>query len=199
VYRIDVDGAGGLTSFDVRCDMTTEGGGWTTFQYRKDGNVEFYLPWASFAVGFGTATTDYWLGNDRLATMTSSGTSTLRVELTRASVPTPYYAEYSTFNVSGAADAYRLTVGGYTGNAGDSLGYHTGMQFTTYDSDHDAISTGNCAVIYHGAWWHNTCHMANLNGIYYVGGNHANFADGMDWDTLSGYYEGMVVTEMKVR
>ena len=31
------------------------------------------------------------------------------------------YAEYTTFQVAGEADKYRIVIGGYSGTAGDSL------------------------------------------------------------------------------
>ena len=43
-----------------------------------------------------------------------------------------------------------------------------GMQFSTFDADHD-LSSDNCAIAYHGAWWYNSCHASNLNGAYLGG------------------------------
>lgn len=36
---------------------------------------------------------------------------------------------------------------------GDSMLYHDGMFFTTYDNDNDNAS-GNCGSVYRGAWWY---------------------------------------------
>ena len=87
--------------------------------------------------------------------------------------------------------------------AGDSLaGVSTntklqGMQFTTYDADHDLLPTGNCAVNWRGAWWYNRCHAANLNGAY-LEGPHTTMADGIVWFTWTGYYYSLKFTEMKI-
>jgi len=69
-----------------------------------------------------------------------------------------YSAEYSTFSISDEAGNYRLTVAGYSGDAGDAmLGpananfIADGMMFSTPDQDHDTYSA-RCAVI--SGWWY---------------------------------------------
>ncbi|KVP17035.1 fibrinogen-related protein [Burkholderia ubonensis] len=193
IYRIAV---GGYAPFDVLCDMTTAGGGWTVFQNRYNGSVDFYRTWAEYANGFGSATTEYWLGNDRIAALTAGG-STLRIELARTNGETGY-AQYSSFMVSGASDFYRLSAAGYSGTVGDSFaGPQSGYQFSTKDADHD-IWPDNCAVAFKGAWWYQKCHSSNLNGAY-LNGPHASYADGMEWATWTGAYESMAKTSMKLR
>jgi hypothetical protein len=49
---------------------------------------------------------------------------------------------------------------------GDSLELHDGMKFSTYDQDNDEVGLSSCAKVYHGAWWYESCHNANLNGKY---------------------------------
>ena len=71
------------------------------------------------------------------------------------------------------------------------------MQFTTKDQDNDK-SGYNCAVKFKGAWWYNDCHWSNLNGQY-LGGSHASFADGINWNTFRGYYYSLKRAEMKIR
>ena len=196
VYRIDVDGAGPLAPVDVVCDMTTDGGGWTVFQRRVSGALDFYRTYAEYANGFGN-TVEYWMGNDRLAALTAAGAHELRVDLARTNGETAY-AKYASFKVNPASDGYRLSVGAFLGGpAGDSLSAQNGFKFSTWDVDQDTWSS-NCAVEFHGAWWYYDCHRSNLNGAY-LNGKHTTFADGVNWFAWTDYYESLARTEMKVR
>ena len=100
--------------------MTTDGGGWTVFQRRLDGSVDFYRAWESYKNGFGDLNSEFWLGNDNLHRLTASGDVMLRVDLEDFDGNITY-AKYTTFQVADEADKYRITIGGYNGTAGDSM------------------------------------------------------------------------------
>ena len=100
--------------------MTTDGGGWTVFQRRLDGSVDFYLDWASYKNGFGNLTGEFWLGNDNLHRLTAADDVMLRVDLEDFDNNTRY-AEYTIFKVADESDKYRLMIGEYSGTAGDSM------------------------------------------------------------------------------
>ena len=117
VYTINPDGG---SSIQVLCDMTTEGGGWTIFQKRLDGSVNFYRGWESYKNGFGSLSGEFWLGNDNIHRLTDSEDVILRVDLEDFEGNITY-AEYTTFRVADEADKYRLLIGGYKGTAGDSM------------------------------------------------------------------------------
>ena len=117
VHTINPDGG---KPMQVLCDMTTDGGGWTVFQRRLDGSVDFYLGWASYKNGFGNLNGEFWLGNDNLHRLTTADNVTLRVDLEDFDGNITY-AEYTTFKMANESDKYRLLVGGYKGTAGDSM------------------------------------------------------------------------------
>eukprot|EP00063_Salmo_salar_P041476 XP_014016311.1 PREDICTED: fibrinogen C domain-containing protein 1 isoform X2 [Salmo salar] len=52
--------------FQVFCDMTTDGGGWTVIQRREDGAVNFFRAWDAYRNGFGKITGEHWLGDSML-------------------------------------------------------------------------------------------------------------------------------------
>lgn len=71
------------------------------------------------------------------------------------------------------------------------------MKFSTMDRDQD-YNANSCVTTYKGAWWYNDCHVTNLNGLYH-NGNHASFADGVNWYEWKGHYQSLNTTEMKIR
>ena len=106
--------------FQVLCDMTTDGGGWTTFQRRMNGSVDFYVDWESYKKGFGNLKGEFWLGNDYLHRLTASASMVFRIDMEDYEGDRRF-AEYTTFAVADESDNYRVTIDGYRGSAGDSL------------------------------------------------------------------------------
>ncbi|KAL9967881.1 hypothetical protein ACROYT_G026184 [Oculina patagonica] len=191
LYSVNPDGKG---SFSVYCDMRTDGGGWTAFQRRQDGSVDFYRGWNDYKAGFGQLTAEFWLGNDKIHRLTASRPSSLRVELEDWSGGKSY-AKYGKFNIGDEQAQYRLEVGSYSGSAGDALAYHKNMAFSTKDRDNDRRSDDNCAAQFTGAWWYNDCIMSNLNGQYL--GNKRDHRGGV-WQYFN-YPLSLKFTEMKLR
>ena len=187
-------------AFEVYCDMETDSGGWTVFQRRKDGSEDFYRDWMDYARGFGNLTDEFWLGLRKIHRITSlsagAAGNELRVDLEDFEGNTAF-AKYMRFNVGSSSQQYALTVGSYSGMAGDSMGRHNGYKFTTKDIDNDGYSA-NCALLCKGGWWYDYCHNSNLNGLY-LGGDHSTEGDGVNWRYWKGYYYSLKSTEMKVR
>lgn len=193
-YTIYPDGSAPLR---VLCDMHTDGGGWIVFQRRWDGSVDFSQDWKSYKEGFGSRLTEFWLGNDNLHTLTSSGTWELRIDLHDFEA-TKYYAKYSSFKILGESEKYKLILGKYNGgNIGNSFSFHQNGLFSTKDQDNDKHG-GSCAQICKGGWWYVDCHNANLNGQYYLG-PHNITATGINWRLGRGYNYSYKVSEMKIR
>ncbi|XP_028413263.1 ficolin-1-like [Dendronephthya gigantea] len=194
VYTINPDGLG---SFEVRCDMNISkaGGGWTVFQRRQGGSQDFYRGWSDYKAGFGDLNGEFWLGLDKIHRLSKSGQNVLRVDLMDFN-GAERHAKYGTFSVADESDKYRLNIGNYSGDAGNSLGSHNQMQFTSKDSDNDE-SIRNCAITWRGAWWYKKCHSSNLNGLY-LGAGQIN-ATGISWYHWKKSHYSMKKTEMKIR
>ncbi|XP_053329822.1 ficolin-1-like isoform X1 [Spea bombifrons] len=193
-YTIYPDGTNPLK---VLCDMHTDEGGWIVFQRRWDGSVDFFRDWKSYKTGFGSRLNEFWLGNDNLHMLTSSGTWELRVDL-QDFENVKHFAKYASFKVLGESEKYKLLLGAFTeGNAGDSLTIHNDMFFSTKDQDND-IYPSNCAELFKGAWWYEKCHSSNLNGQY-LSGQHSSHADSINWSHGKGYKYSYKISEMKIR
>lgn len=196
VYEIHPFGA--PSAFHVYCDFDIDGGGWTVIQRRVDGSVDFERGWDDYKCGFGSLDSEFWLGNEKMSLMTAQRKYELRIELTGKG-SYPRHAKYSYFRIGDESTFYRLYLGTYSGNAGDSLDYHRGMSFTTRDADHDNHGAGNCVTDqgHSGAWWFQACDQSNLNGVYGVDTDQR--PGGIEWDGHPGGSNGLKFTEMKIR
>ena len=96
--------------------------------------------------GFGNIDSEYWLGLDNMYRLSSQMDYKLLVEL-EDWVGKKVYAEYSSFTLEPESQGYRLRLGAYQGNAGDSLSSNNGKQFTTLDRDKDTFSGGGCFLM----------------------------------------------------
>ena len=197
MYTID-PGCG--KPFSVWCDMKN-GEAWTVFQRRRDGLVDFYRGWREYENGFGDVKGEHWLGLKKINCLTGAKpVAQLRVDLSDFE-GRHKYAYYSHFSVGNPSTNYKLSVGGYSGTAGDSLTtgseIHNGRQFSTHDRDNDRASY-NCAVTFQGAWWYDSCHVSNLNGKYLSG---ASDNRGARWSTFNAAAPSYSLkwSEMKLR
>ena len=195
----------------VYCDQITDSGGWTVFQRRIEGSVDFFRDWEHYKQGFGNLQNEHWLGNENLFTLTLQGLyprgNELRIDMMNAKKITKS-VRYANFHITNAATKYTLHVNGYTGTLADALKYHNRHKFSTFDSDNDSLSTANCASTLFGGWRFKACHNNHLNGKYYSGGKMAVDIHNKNILAKSGihWYPGgfnrvsdsLIFTEMKV-
>ncbi|XP_030631854.1 fibrinogen beta chain [Chanos chanos] len=219
--------------YKVYCDQSTQNGGWLLIQNRLDGSVDFGRRWDDYKRGFGNIAYDggkghcnipgeYWLGNDRISQLTKSGPTEVLFEMedwTGAKVS----AKYQQFAVQTETTNYVMSVGGYSGTAGNTLlegaselsgenrtmTIHNGMMFSTYDRDNDKWTPGDptkqCSREDGGGWWYHRCHSANPNGRYYWGGAYNKYMakhgtdDGIVWMNWKGSWYSLKAISMKIR
>ncbi|XP_078578147.1 microfibril-associated glycoprotein 4-like [Branchiostoma floridae x Branchiostoma japonicum] len=190
----------GLTSpISVYCDQTTDGGGWTVIQRRFDGSIDFNRPWGDFKYGFGSANGEQWLGLENMYLLTNQDAYELYIQLEDWDNVVKY-AKYSSFSV-GSGSYYRLSVGGYSGTAGDGfylsggsshVNYLNGQAFSAREVDRDAYS-GFCAGgrnSYAGGWWYKACTRSALNGPYLRPSDRTSTSGyGIHWTAFGGSYK----------
>eukprot|EP00112_Aurelia_sp_Birch-Aquarium-sp1_P000185 Seg1014.3 transcript_id=Seg1014.3/GoldUCD/mRNA.D3Y31 product="Fibrinogen C domain-containing protein 1" protein_id=Seg1014.3/GoldUCD/D3Y31 len=195
IYFISPDGN---TTYEAYCDMTTNKGGWTLFQRRQDGSIDFYKTWNEYKNGFGNVAGEFWLGNNKIYELTKAQDTMLRVDLEDVK-GVKSYAEYGSFYIEHERKLYELHASAYSGTAGDSFLHHNGYKFSTKDRDNDGYRNLHCSQIYKGAWWYFYCHYSNLNGRYLNGPYTESSADGVIWVSFRGTQNSLKKSEMKIR
>ncbi|XP_063776584.1 fibrinogen alpha chain [Pseudophryne corroboree] len=214
IFKIRPEGS--HRGLSVYCDQDTQLGGWILIQQREDGSVNFNRTWEDYKNGFGSVDGngkgELWLGNEYIHLLSRKETI-LRIELEDWSGK-QVYAEYN-FRLGSESEGYALNVNSYDGSAGDALiegskddreyTSHVNMKFSTYDRDSDKWEE-NCAEMYGGGWWYNNCQAANLNGIYYPGGqydprNNAPYEieNGIIWVLFKPVDYSLKTVKMKIR
>ncbi len=95
---------------------TTPGTGWTIFQRRVDGSVDFYRKWIDYKNGFGNLSGEFLVGLNKIHRLSSTDQNVLRVDL-KTFENEAAYAVYESFSVGNESDGYRLNINSssYTG------------------------------------------------------------------------------------
>ncbi|KAL7740823.1 hypothetical protein ACLKA6_013674 [Drosophila palustris] len=181
----------------VACDAFTRGGGWTIILRRMDGSVNFYRNWTEYQNGFGDLNGEFFLGLDKIHALTAVFSQELLIVLEDFEGD-ERFETYEKFAIGNENQQYELhTLGKANGTAGDSLSYHRGNKFSTFDRDHDRWSKGNCAERYTGAWWYNNCLKSDLAGKYH--NNIDTVGKGVNWEKFRGFIYSLKRAVMMIR
>ncbi|XP_071836160.1 uncharacterized protein [Apostichopus japonicus] len=175
------------SGFEVYCEMSS--GGWTILQRRTSSSVNFYRNWNEYKHGFGIPTGDHWIGNDKIYSLTQQTDINyqLLIEKTNREGST-YHSRYSSFSISNERDKYQLSLGGYSGNAGNNaMGANSGYRFSTHDQDNDGSSTFDCAEKHQGGWWYAYDRSTGSSNHCYSFSNRVA-TGGYEYSDCYGYY-----------
>lgn len=182
-------------SFDIYC-IHEENNSYNVILKRSSPYIAFNQGWQAYVYGFGNPQSDYWAGLNQMYYLTSIQKNTILTVQLQDWAGNNRNARYSFFQVDNSP-SYTLRIGGYYGDAGDSMSQNNNMPFATPDKpDHNY-----CAYHQQGGWWFNYCTFAFPTGKYYVGGPYTpsgTYYDGIYWYTWGGYGYSMKLTQMMV-
>ena len=180
VYQINIDNFGPKK---VRCNMDVDGGGWTVFEHRFDGTVDFERDWVDYKNGFGAPGGEFWLGNEALHSLTTASIHDFYIHagtFPGSNLASSRHSKYSEFIVGSESDDYRMNANSLM-NGIESIKNNIGMRFTTRDKDNDAHQTVNCAThIPRGGFWYHNCGHLYFQGRYF-GQENCPDLEGIHW------------------
>ncbi|XP_071178131.1 fibrinogen-like protein 1 isoform X2 [Mytilus edulis] len=187
---------------NVYCDLDTDnsGGGWTVFQRRESGEEDFNRGWIDYENGFGNLRKEFWLGNSYINIITAQGRYELMVMIEDFK-NSKAFARYSSFKISDGFSNYKLSIGEYSGTAGNSLQKNNNEPFSTNDKHNVEFMDMECAQNEEGPWWfraEHECTQSNLNGKYLK--ESSNMYGGIYWyDWQNSYTVTLKKTTMIIR
>ena len=153
----------------VACKETAkpDAEGWILIQKRGQfGNPEdfFAKSFQEYEEGFGSVLEEFWIGLEKLTSLTSELKWELKVILLDWA-GRKYEALFRNFRVG----RYELTLVEYdervSNIGGLSFLFHNGQAFSTSDKDQDVHPGASCSKLSgNGGWWYRNCYRSNLNG-----------------------------------
>ncbi|XP_024134141.1 angiopoietin-related protein 3 [Oryzias melastigma] len=149
--------------FYVYCEMVSDGG-LTVIQRRLDGSVDFDESWDKYEKGFGDLEKDFWLGLQKIHSLTQQRSYILRMDLEDWREE-KHWAEYR-FVLGSPSTGYTLHVSNFSGDLQDAMTNLNGMKFSTKDGSNNNQRDSSCARNNTGGWWQSPCCESNLNGKY---------------------------------
>ena len=173
--------------------------GWIIIQRRVDASVSFERSWDEYAAGFGDVDGNFWLGLEAIHNLTAAQPMSLQIDVEPFHIPA-VSIPYQQIHVGDAASEYLLTITSDTPDYDtlcNSLNYHSGRKFSTYDRDNDENPTYHCAVRLKAGWWFKVCARVYLNSVY--GGDGEITSKNMRMDSLGNGWEPIRAVTIKIR
>ena len=211
-YTIDTDGvSGGYPAFDVYCDMTTDGGGWTLVWSNTRGGTNKQTknlnwvgattttPLCSQANGAGTGcgylgnnkeAFNYFIGIDWWSRITGHNKN-LEMRYEWATDYGQPAAQNAKFNLkrSNNSKLFVMTASNLNHIVGSTLprvfDYHFSslLPLSTYDLENDIFSSSCSNQFDNGPWWFSACWSGYIMG---GGEAHGSYYNGAYWNGSAG-------------
>ncbi|XP_067118159.1 techylectin-5B-like [Centruroides vittatus] len=189
--------------FEVYCDMDKDGGGWTLLERRGDFGYPpdyFYRNWQDYSQGFGDLNKEFWLGLDKMHSLTKQGNYFLRFNL-KDLKGRKINATYRNFKIGSEEEKYPLTYDEYL--ATDEYPKYSAGN-VLYDARNDKF----CTYDHQDCEWHSLCNDHKIGGWWYghsclglMAFHRQNKQFRCGW-SMAWYYRGsyyLSTFEMKIR